>query len=273
VERSLVAAVVQLSSQADLRSNLSACEERMREAVGQGAELILLPENFAYFGVDDARADVAEDLERGGPIVDWLRRAAVEHGVAVVGGGFPERSGDPRRPYNTCVVVEKGGQIAARYRKVHLFDVELPDGARFAESATTTPGAEVVVVPLAGTRVGISICYDLRFPELYRRQVRAGAEVVLVPAAFTERTGRDHWHVLLRSRAIENQVWVLAANQWGSHPGGRRCYGHSLVVDPWGRVAVEVARDVGVATTRIDLELVAETRRKLPCLEHAKLRP
>ena len=271
MQRSLVSAVVQLNSQADLRSNLTACEEHVREAAGRGAEFVLLPENFAWFAADDDRARVAEDLDEGGPIIDWLRQLAAELGIAIVGGGLPERSEDPRRPFNTCVVVEKGGRVAARYRKMHLFDAELPDGTRFAESATTTPGREPVVVAVGKMRVGLSICYDLRFPELYRRLVRAGAEVMVVPSAFTERTGRDHWHALLRARAIENQVWVLAANQWGRHPGGRECYGHSLIVDPWGGITAEVSRGVGSATGRVDLERVELTRRRLPCLEHAKL--
>ncbi len=259
-----------MNSQADMKSNLATCEEQIREATKLGATLIVLPENFAYFGSDPERARMAEAIDDSGPIVGWLQRVADELSVTLVGGGFPERSPEPGRPFNTCLVVGDQGQIVGRYRKLHLFDATLPDGSRYAESAATHPGDEVVVVPVEGTRVGLSVCYDVRFPELYRQHVRAGAEIVVVAAAFTERTGRDHWHVLLRARAIENQVWVLASNQWGSHPGGRHCYGHSLIVDPWGRVRGEVSDGVGVAVAPIDLAELAEIRRLLPCLEHVR---
>jgi predicted amidohydrolase len=184
---------------------------------------------------------------------------------------MPEKSGDPLRPYNTCAVFGSDGALLARYRKIHLFDVDLQDGTRLAESSATTSGSAPELFDVKGFRVGLSICYDLRFPELYRALVARGAEVLLVPAAFTLHTGKDHWHVLLRARAIESQCWVVAAAQWGKHPKGRASYGHSMIVDPWGVVVAECSNRVGFASADVDGDLIAETRRVLPSLLHRRL--
>lgn len=267
----LIVAAIQLNAQEDVGENLAVCEQQVAAAAERGASLVVLPENFAHFAGDTSRASVAESLLEEGPILSRLRAAARRHHVIVVGGGLPEKSADPQRPYNTCVVVGAAGELLARYRKVHLFDVTLEDGSSFAESTSTTAGDDPVVFEWGGLRVGLSICYDLRFPELYRRLAREGANVLLVPAAFTELTGRDHWHVLLRARAIENLSWVVAANQWGEHPRDRRCYGHSVVIDPWGRVVAEQPTGVGLALAALDPEAVARTRQRMPCLEHRRL--
>jgi deaminated glutathione amidase len=261
---------VQLSSQADVSQNLERAREQVRRAARRGAELVLLPENFAFFGPEAEKRAVAEPL-LGGAIASALSDMAKESSVFVVGGGFPERSDDPERPHNTLLVVGPDGATLAHYRKIHLFDVELGDGGSYSESSATAPGASVVVVDIAGFRVGLSICYDLRFPELYRALSEQGAEVLLVPAAFTLHTGKDHWHVLLRARAIEAQAFVVAAAQYGQHPRGRLTYGHSLIVDPWGTVIAEASDGVGLASATLERARLDAVRRALPSLKHRKL--
>jgi len=268
----LSVACVQLSSQADVAQNLEHCRELVRRAASRGAELVLLPENFAFFGPESAKRTVAEPLT-GGPIVSALSDIARESSVFLVGGGFPERSDDPERPHNTALLVGPDGAQLAAYRKIHLFDVELGAGGSYAESLATTAGASVLVVDVAGFKVGFSICYDLRFPELYRAMTEQGAEVLLVPAAFTLHTGKDHWHVLLRARAIEAQAFVLAAAQHGSHPVGRQTYGHSLIVDPWGIVIAEASDGPGLAQATLERTRLEEVRRSLPSLAHRRLTP
>ncbi|MFO7178426.1 MAG: carbon-nitrogen hydrolase family protein, partial [Pseudomonadota bacterium] len=176
----------------------------------------------------------------------------------------------PERPHNTSVVVTPDGAVAAAYRKIHLFDVDV-GGERYRESESTLPGNAVVSVRVEGFEVGLSICYDVRFPELYRELAQRGAEVLTVPAAFTLNTGKEHWHVLLRARAIESQCYVLAAAQTGVHPGGRATYGHSLVVDPWGTVIAEASDGVGIATATLEREFLTTIRRRLPALAHRRL--
>jgi deaminated glutathione amidase len=270
---SLVVAAVQMNSQNEVSANLDVVRARVAEAHKAGAQLVVLPENFAFMGgSDEERRAVAEPIEGGdGPIVRTLRELAREHRLTLVGGGMPEASGDPARPYNACVVVGPDGAVAARYRKIHLFDVEVNDGQVYRESAGVTAGEGAVVVPVGPLKVGLSVCYDLRFPELYRRLVDGGAEVLLVPAAFTLMTGKDHWHVLLRARAIESQAYVVAAAQWGRHPKGRTTYGKSLVVDPWGDVVAQASEGQGVVVARLDPARVADVRANLPSLKHRRL--
>jgi deaminated glutathione amidase len=271
----LTVAAIQLSSQDDVEANLAQCRQWVERAAQAGARLVVLPENFAYFGPDETRARVAEPLtssEAGtGPIQTALSRWARELSLTIVGGGMPTRSADPKRPYNTAVVFAPDGRLAAHYNKVHLFDVSLADGTELCESASTTPGTSLSGVRVGGFAVGLSICYDLRFPELFRGLVDGGAEVLLVPAAFTQHTGKDHWEPLLRARAIESQAWVVAAAQFGTHPRGRRCYGHSLVIDPWGAVIAQCPDRVGMALATIDREYLEQVRRSLPSLKHRKL--
>ncbi len=269
--RTLVAAV-QLSSQGDVGQNLAACERLVGEAAARGARIVVLPENFAYFGEEGGRAVVAERAgDTSAPIQGALSAWALRESVHLVAGGMPERSDDPKRPHNTLVCFAPNGDFVASYRKIHLFDVDLADGTKLAESASTTPGNAPVVVEMDGFSVGLSICYDLRFPELYRELVARGAEVLLVPAAFTLHTGKDHWHVLLRARAIEAQCYVAAAAQWGKHPGARTTYGHALVADPWGTVVAEASDGLGFALAAVDSERIRGVRSALPSLAHRRL--
>ena len=183
----------------------------------------------------------------------------------------PERAALPGKVHNTLVALAPDGRLAARYRKIHLFDVDIPGGAQFQESATVAPGGDVVVLDTPVVKVGLSICYDLRFPELYRALERQGARVVVVPAAFTQHTGKDHWHALLRARAIENQVYVLAAGQFGQNADRRVTYGHSMIVDPWGTILAEAPDRECVIVAELDLAYQDKVRRELPCLAHRRL--
>jgi deaminated glutathione amidase len=273
-EPPVVAAVVQLSCQDDVGANLTRVRHWIALAAQAGARIVALPENFAFMGEEAEKCRVAEPLTPPyGPIVSTLVECARSSGAYLVGGGMPEVSGDPHRPFNTSVMVGPEGEILARYRKLHLFDVDLPDGTKLAESRSTSWGApgDLAVERAAGIPLGMTICYDLRFPELYRALETRGARVVTVPAAFTLVTGKDHWHVLLRARAIENQVYVLAPAQTGKHPKGRQTYGKSLIVDPWGDVVAQVGDGEGFAITRIDLEYQAKVRQGLPSLLHKRL--
>ncbi len=265
-------AVVQLNTQDEPLLNLSNARTWIARAAQAGAQLVTLPENFAFMGEEARKRELAERVDGAfpGPILSALCEAASASGVWVLGGGMPERSDDPARPYNTSVLVNPKGEIAASYRKVHLFDVSLPDGTSLRESAATSAGSQAVTAEVMGVRVGLSICYDVRFPELYRRLVDQGARIVTVPSAFTLTTGKDHWHALLRARAIENQVWVLAPAQHGKHPKGRTTYGKSLIVDPWGEVVAQCSEGEGFAVAHLDFEYQDKVRTSLPSLLHRK---
>ncbi len=278
----MIAAVVQLNSQDDVAENLRRVAVLVGEAAKAGAELVVLPENFAFMGEEAQKFEVAESVdvgvatERRGPIVTALAGLAVFHGIHIVGGGMPERSDDPKRPFNTSVCIAPDGGVAARYRKIHLFDVSLADGSEYKESGGTSAGSEVVTVDVARVdtstvKLGLTVCYDLRFPELFRRLTDDGATVITVPAAFTLLTGKDHWHVLLRARAIENGVFIVAAAQHGKHPRGRQTYGKSLIVDPWGDVLAQCGEGEGFAIARIDGAYQARVRASLPSLQHRRL--
>jgi len=266
----LCVAAVQLNSQGDVARNLEAVRQLVGRAKQRGAEVVLLPENFAFFGPEAEKRNVAETLAEG-HISRALGDLAREHALTLIGGGFPERTADAERPHNTLLAVGPDGAQLGAYRKIHLFDVELGSGGSYAESAATTAGESVMVLDVGGFKLGFSICYDLRFPELYRALSEQGAEVLLVPAAFTLHTGRDHWHVLLRARAIEAQSFVVAAAQYGAHPGARQSYGHSLVVDPWGTVIAEASDGIGIVTATLERERLDSVRRSLPSLTHRKL--
>lgn len=269
---SLVVAAVQLQSQDNVSQNLEECARLVSTARRAGAELVVLPENFAYFGADDTKQAVAERLgDPAGKIQRALSEMARAGELYLVAGGFPEASAVASRPYNTALVYGPKGELVTSYRKIHLFDVALQEGTTLSESSGTTAGDSVVTFDVGAFRVGLSICYDLRFPELYRALVTRGANVLLVPAAFTLHTGKDHWHALLRARAIESQSYVIAAAQWGKHPRGRTTYGHSLVVDPWGAVIAEASDRVGVVSASLDLAYLQQVRAAVPCLSNRKL--
>jgi predicted amidohydrolase len=263
--------VVQITSTADVEANLAAVERTVRRAAGDGAKLVVVPECFAYLGPEEGKLAVAEPLPSGGPVLDRCRALARETAVDLVLGGFWERSLEPGKVKNACVHLRAGGEVAAVYRKIHLFDVDLPDGTRLKESDTVDPGDELVVTDTPFGALGLSVCYDLRFPELYRKLVDRGAIALAIPAAFTLTTGKDHWHVLLRARAIEQQCYVLAAAQFGRHFGSRVSYGHALISDPWGTVLAECGDGEGVAVATIDPEVVERIRGSLPSLAHRRM--
>jgi deaminated glutathione amidase len=262
-------AALQLCSQEQVDHNLDEAERVVFEAAAAGAELIVLPEAFAYLGPEAGKPLLAEKLGEGGVIQDrvagWCRALR----VSIIAGGMPEQSPDAARPFNTSAVFDERGSIIGKYRKLHLFDVELDDGTTWNESAATYPGSEPVVLHVCGVPTGLSICYDLRFPELFSWMAEQGAKILTVPAAFTRTTGRAHWHVLLRARAIETQSWVVAAAQEGLHPGDRATFGHALIVDPWGEIVAEkLDPGPGFALAEIDLERVRSVRTQMPVRSH-----
>jgi predicted amidohydrolase len=276
----LVLAAVQMTSGEDVDANLERSRELVGEAANAGALIVGLPENFAYLGSrQDHRLAIAEELppvgttdhDKFGPILTAMRALALKAGVWLILGGFPEKSRAEGRIHNTSVLIDPDGMIAAIYRKMHLFDVDVPGGKRFRESESVEPGTDVVVAPTPWGGLGLSICYDLRFPELYRAQAAKGARIVAVPSAFTYETGKDHWHVLLRARAIENQVYVMAPAQFGAHGPTRRSYGHALVVDPWGVVIAECSDQEGFALARLDFGHQDRLREALPVLSHRRI--
>jgi deaminated glutathione amidase len=267
----MLAGVVQLTSGADLERNLDRCRALIEEAATMGAKLIVLPENFAFLGEHEtAKMAVAEAVPGDGRILSTMRQIARERQVELVLGGMPEAV-SATHVHNTSVYVDGSGEIRGIYRKIHLFDVAIPDGAMFRESASVKPGDEAVVVDGGLGKVGLTICYDLRFPELYRTLVREGARILTVPAAFTLHTGRDHWHPLLKARAIENLAFVLAAAQFGRHNAKRVTFGHACIVDPWGHMLAEVGDREGVAVAELDFAYQDRLRRELPALEHRRL--
>ncbi|MDH3786112.1 MAG: carbon-nitrogen hydrolase family protein, partial [Acidobacteriota bacterium] len=229
---------------------------------------IALPENFAYLRKEGLPVPIREGLD--GPIVTELRELAAGLNCYLLLGSFPERRKGRRRISNTSILIDPAGAIAATYRKLHLFDIAIRGGVTLKESKTVEPGAEVVVADTPLGKLGMSICYDLRFPELYRRQMQLGAQVLFVPAAFTAYTGPAHWLPLLRARAIENQCWVVAPAQTGSHHADRRSHGETVVIDPWGAVVARRVSAPGAVTATIDLTAIDRVRRGLPCADHVR---
>ncbi len=260
-------ALVQMNSGDEKAENLERAEMLVGQAAAWGPDLVLLPELWTYLGPRKRHAEVAEPIP--GETTEFLSRLAARYRFWLVGGSYLEAVAGTERFYNTCVALNPDGDLVARYRKLHLFDVDVDDRT-YRESATMAPGDEAVVTTLAGAPVGLTICYDVRFPELYRRLAVGGARLVTVPSAFTMETGKDHWEVLLRARAIENQVYVLAAAQCGSHPPGHACYGNSMVVDPWGVVLARGGYREGVVVADADLAAEERTRQALPALEHRR---
>jgi predicted amidohydrolase len=270
MQRDLSIALVQMNSTPDVEANLRAIERAIASAAHAGARLVLLPENAPFLGSAEQRVATSEPLD--GPQVHRVREAAVRHGVWVQLGSFAERSEDPERTWNTSVLVDPAGEVRATYRKIHLFDVNVAADTAFKESDTTLAGPVVpCLVDVEGWSLGMSICYDLRFPELYRSLSAAGVDLITVPAAFTWRTGAaGHWEVLLRARAIENQCWVAAPAQCGTCIPGRTSWGHSVVVDPWGRVRMCAGEDPVVEVVRLSAKELRAARQKIPALTHRR---
>lgn len=268
MERIRVAAV-QLNSQDDKARNVQRALELIERAADEGAELIVLPEYLTYLGRRTGYPDAAEPIP--GPITEQFAAAARRRGVYLLAGSLLERSAVEGRYYNTSLLFDPRGELLARYRKIHLFDLDLgTEKNSYRESASILPGEEIVSALVEGRRIGLTTCYDLRFPELYRLLALEGAEVITVPAAFTFETGRDHWELLLRARAVENQVYVIAAAQVGSYPPGQRCYGRSMIVDPWGTVLAQAPDEETVVLATLDFARLHRIRTMLPTLPNRR---
>ncbi len=261
------AAAIQMTSGDDIATNIAQLDPLLAEAVQGGAQLIATPENAFYMRREGtAVGDVTMD-EHGG--LNWARTAAKQHGVWVLIGSLRALEAGADKPFNRSILLAPTGEIAAIYDKMHLFDVTLANGQSYRESSQAMAGASLQLAKTELVNIGLSICYDLRFPNPYRRLALAGAELLAVPSAFTRPTGAAHWHTLLRARAIENACYVIAPAQCGTHPGGRETYGHSLIIDPWGEIIAEAARDVPqVIFASIDPARVAEVRAQIPVLDH-----
>ena len=260
-------ACIQLRAGASTDDNLAAAEALVKRAAADGADIALLPERWEAFGSADELRAAAQRLD--GPRLTAVQSWARELGMAIIAGSVAERVEGDTRLRNTSVAFDRDGSRVAAYRKIHQFDVDL-EHLRVRESDTDAPGTGPVIADLGDVRVGLTICYDLRFPELYRAYGVAGATVVTVPAAFLERTGRDHWEVLLRARAIENQCFVAAANQYGTLPAGLTAYGRSMIIDPWGTVIAQASDGQGVIAAECDHELLERVRAQVPSLAHRR---
>lgn len=261
-------AAVQMTSTPDRARNLATATRLVDDAAGQGASLVVLPETFDLLGGSDALAAGAEPLATSTGLA-WAREAARRHGAWIVAGTVTERAADGARRSNTSCLVSPGGDVVATYRKLHLFDVTV-GGVEYLESATVVPGDEIVVADAGPVRVGMSVCYDLRFPEVFRIQALRGATLLVVPSAFTAATGPAHWEPLLRARAIEDQVFVIAADQVGHSTPRLAWHGHSMVVDPWGRILGCVTDQEGVVVADLDLDEVERVRATIPSLRHRR---
>jgi deaminated glutathione amidase len=262
------AAAVQLNSTEDTDRNLATADRLVRQAAAWGADLVVLPEKWSVLGTAEQMAAAAEPLD--GPSIAWAQATALELGIDLVAGSIVERVPGQAKSANTSVHVGPNGELQAVYRKIHMFDVEV-DGVEYAESANERAGDEVVLSELqGGALLGMSICYDLRFAELYRILAMRGASVIAVSSAFTLATSRDHWEVLVRARAIENQCFVIAANQIGAHPPGHRSGGRSLIVDPWGLVLATAPDTEAVAVADLDFDILEDVRKRIPALAHRR---
>jgi len=259
---------IQMTSTDDRDRNMKAARRLARRAAGEGADLIAFPENFSYLRPEGSEIRVSDRLD--GELLGELGELAGDLGCYILAGSIPERIPRTRRVHNTSVLLGPDGRRLAVYRKIHLFDIKIRGNVSFLESRRVAAGDRPVVVQTPLGRLGLSICYDLRFPELYRQLALQGAEVVFVPSAFTSYTGRFHWMPLLRARAIENQCWVVAPAQVGRHGPGRRSHGETAIVDPWGTTVGVLERGAGVVTATIDLDKVRRVRAGLPALQHVR---
>ena len=268
------AAAVQMTSTRDVQANLREAGRLVREAAQQGAELVVLPENFSFLGSTDAERVAAIEPFGDGPAQRFLAETAEELGLFIVGGTIPirDRGDGGERASSRSMLVGPDGRVAAHYDKIHLFDVDIPGRAaeRYSESATTLAGTRVVAATTPLARIGMTVCYDIRFPALFHRLSVLGTDVVVVPAAFTVPTGEVHWLPLLQARAIESLVYVVAAGQCGEHAGGRKTYGHSLILGPWGELLAELPAGPGVVCADLDMIRLTELRQRFPTVQHRR---
>jgi predicted amidohydrolase len=267
-------AAIQMATGPNVNANLIEAERMIGEAAVAGAGLVVLPENFAFMGKDDQDLYALREPEGDGPLQTFLSRTAARHGVWLVGGTVPlDAGGGSARIRSACLVFNDQGSRVARYDKIHLFDVSLPGGnERYHESATVEPGDDIVVLDTPFGNLGLAVCYDLRFPEIFRQMLDSGVELVALPSAFTAQTGKAHWEALVRARAIENMVYMVAAGQGGYHLNGRETHGHSMIVDPWGAVLAQVPRGSGCICCLLDRGFQESVRRSFPAIEHRRLK-
>jgi predicted amidohydrolase len=265
-------AAVQMASGPQVAANLHEAGRLIEKAARAGARLVVLPENFAIMALRDAERLAVAERDGSGPIQEFLAQQARTHGLWLVGGTIPLQTREAKRVRAACLVFNDRGERAARYDKIHLFDVKLDNGEEYNESAAIEPGDEPVVVETPFGRLGLAVCYDLRFPELFRQLLDRGAHLFAVPSAFTVHTGRAHWEVLVRARAVENLAYIVASNQGGYHLDGRETYGDSMIVNPWGEVLDRLNRGSGVVLAEFDRHFFDQTRQRFPSIQHRRLR-
>ena len=266
------AAAIQMASGPNVKANLAEVEKLIRTAVQQEAELIVLPENFAIMGMTEQdKVNVAESAD-GGMIQDFIAEQARVHGVWIVGGTLPIMSDNAHKVYAASIVYDNQGEQVARYDKIHLFDVTIDSSnERYHESETTEPGSDVLVTDTPFGKLGVAVCYDLRFPELFRAMANQGMELCAIPSAFTAQTGKAHWESLIRARSIENLTFMIASAQGGYHVNGRETFGDSMIVDPWGVILNRLPHGTGVVVSSLDLDMLRRTRASFPVLDHQRL--
>lgn len=265
-------AAIQMASGPNVNANLLEASRLLKKAADAGANLVVLPENFALMGMSDFDAVKIREADGEGPLQEFLAEQAAKLGLWLVGGTIPLVGHDPDRVNAACLLFDNSGNRVARYDKIHLFDVKITESnEHYNESESIEPGSQVVVVDTPFGKLGLAVCYDLRFPGLFRLMSEAGAEIFSLPSSFTAITGKAHWQTLVRARAIENLSYVIAAAQGGYHANGRETYGHSMIVDPWGIVLDELPRGSGVVVAEIKRDRLADLRRSFPVLEHRKL--
>ena len=267
---SLIASI-QMISTPRCADNLASVERLLLQAKNAGAKIALLPENFAMMAQEDAAVLSIKERLGEGPIQEFLSQQARKLGLWIIAGTIPIASEDPSKVYAACLIYDAAGERVARYDKIHLFDVELENEESYKESATMMAGSQPLVVETPFARIGIAICYDLRFPEMFRYLIDQGAELIAVMAAFTASTGAAHWECLLRARAIENLCYIAASNQGGLHENGRETFGNSMIIDPWGQIKSQVEQGEAVITAQIDRTSMQQTRKTFPCLQHRKI--
>lgn len=264
-------AAIQMASGSNITANLNEAARLIDEAVSMGAKLIILPENFALMGMHPTDSFDSREKPGSGAIQEFLSQQAARFGIWLVGGTLPMVADDPLKYRAACLVFDDSGKCVARYDKMHLFDVTVSSDEQYSESETIEAGHEVVVVDTPYGRLGLAVCYDLRFPELFRCMLNEDVELIGLPSAFTAVTGKVHWEILLRARAVENLCYVIAANQGGVHVNGRETYGNSMIIEPWGLVLTSLKQGAGVICADLDREKQAQSRRNFPTIEHRKI--
>lgn len=262
---------IQMTSTPSVVENLAIVESLIKTAVEQESNLIVLPEMFPIVGLETSDKIKISEPYGNGPIQDFLSSQAKKYRLWIVGGTIPIKGEDPNKVKAACLVFDGKGNIAGRYDKMHLFDVIVSESESYQESATTEPGTDIAIIDTPFGKLGLTVCYDIRFPELFRRLFNLGAEIFTIPAAFTIKTGQAHWEVLTRSRAIENFCYVIGACQTGTHTNGRNTYGHSLIINPWGEIISTLADGMGVITAEIDLNKLRQIRKNIPVADHQKI--